>query len=199
MSGDTPQRIRGRISGSRRFKVRRRRVIHNGFGSMSMRAGPRSFVTARSSGTTPLDIDVAAGDKPNVTLRRDGFEDKTVQIEPASGKKVLTFSLKPRVAVRISYLMQETRQFTLDSESKSERMPPRCRRTRAASATRMRTAAAMSVPRDAETLASRGRLTIVADGMGGHASGEVASHMAVEIISEIYYSDRSLEPAGRPS
>jgi serine/threonine-protein kinase len=46
-------------------------------------------------GTTPLDIDVASGDRPNVTLRRDGFEDKTVQIEPASGKKVLTFSLKP--------------------------------------------------------------------------------------------------------
>jgi len=45
-------------------------------------------------GTTPLDLDVAAGEKPSVTLRRDGYEDKTVQIEPTSGKKVLTFSLK---------------------------------------------------------------------------------------------------------
>jgi serine/threonine protein kinase len=47
-------------------------------------------------GTTPLDIDVAAGDKPNVTLRRDGFEDKTVQVEPTSGKKVFTYSLKAK-------------------------------------------------------------------------------------------------------
>ena len=47
-------------------------------------------------GTTPLDIDVASGDKPNVTLRRDGYEDKSVQIEPTSGKKVFTYSLKSK-------------------------------------------------------------------------------------------------------
>jgi serine/threonine protein phosphatase PrpC len=47
-------------------------------------------------------------------------------------------------------------------------------------------------PGDAETLAVRGRLTIVADGMGGHASGEVASQMAVEIVSKTYYSGRTL-------
>ena len=35
----------------------------------------------------------------------------------------------------------------------------------------------------------KGTLTIVADGMGGHASGEVASQMAVELISEYYYAD----------
>lgn len=45
-------------------------------------------------GTTPLDMDVAAGDKPSLTLHRDGFDDKSVQIEPSSGKKVFTFSLK---------------------------------------------------------------------------------------------------------
>ena len=47
-------------------------------------------------GTTPVDIDIASGDKPNLTLRRDGYEDKTVQIEPNVGKKTLTFSLKPK-------------------------------------------------------------------------------------------------------
>lgn len=46
-------------------------------------------------------------------------------------------------------------------------------------------------PFDPETQYSKGTLTIVADGMGGHASGEVASEMAIELISEIYYADDS--------
>jgi serine/threonine protein phosphatase PrpC len=37
----------------------------------------------------------------------------------------------------------------------------------------------------------KGTLTIVADGMGGHSSGEVASEMAVELISSFYYADES--------
>ncbi len=49
-------------------------------------------------------------------------------------------------------------------------------------------------PHDPEALATRGTLTIVCDGMGGHASGEVASQAAVEAISELYYSNRDLEP-----
>ncbi len=37
----------------------------------------------------------------------------------------------------------------------------------------------------------KGNLYIVADGMGGHNAGEVASHLAVDIISEEYYRDDS--------
>ena len=42
-----------------------------------------------------------------------------------------------------------------------------------------------------ETQNQRGTLTIVADGMGGHSSGEVASEMAIELISRFYYEDDS--------
>lgn len=50
-------------------------------------------------------------------------------------------------------------------------------------------------PNDAEILLRRGTLTIVADGMGGHASGEIASQMAIDLIGEIYYADRLRAPA----
>ena len=46
-------------------------------------------------------------------------------------------------------------------------------------------------PNDRETQFRKGVLTIVADGMGGHASGEVASQMAVDLISELYYADKT--------
>ena len=41
----------------------------------------------------------------------------------------------------------------------------------------------------------KGTLTIVADGMGGHSSGEVASEMAIELISQYYYENRYMAMA----
>jgi len=46
-------------------------------------------------------------------------------------------------------------------------------------------------PRDPHQLASHGVLAIVADGMGGHEGGEVASHMAVHTVSEVYSAART--------
>ena len=44
-------------------------------------------------------------------------------------------------------------------------------------------------PDDPEVLSRKGLLSLVADGMGGHSSGEVASRMAVEVITRTYYED----------
>lgn len=45
-------------------------------------------------------------------------------------------------------------------------------------------------PGDAERLARKGWLFLVADGMGGHSAGEVASQMAVDVISQVYYDEK---------
>src|SRR5829696_2751316 len=42
---------------------------------------------------------------------------------------------------------------------------------------------------------SHGTLLLVADGMGGHAAGEVASRLAVDTIQAAYYRPPGLPPA----
>ena len=49
-------------------------------------------------------------------------------------------------------------------------------------------------PADESQLKKRGTLLIVADGMGGHSAGEVASGMAVELIPELYFDSKGEPP-----
>ena len=53
---------------------------------------------------------------------------------------------------------------------------------------------AVFVTEDAATWATRGHLLIVADGMGAHAAGELASKLAVDNIPHNYFKLRDLYP-----
>ncbi|QBR72022.1 serine/threonine-protein phosphatase [Beijerinckiaceae bacterium] len=46
---------------------------------------------------------------------------------------------------------------------------------------------AFVIPSNNEPSARRGSLLLVADGMGGHAAGEVASALAVEVVRRVYF------------
>ena len=46
-------------------------------------------------------------------------------------------------------------------------------------------------PHDKLTQVEKGSLAIVCDGMGGHKSGDIASKMAVQHVSDYYYSSKS--------
>ena len=49
-------------------------------------------------------------------------------------------------------------------------------------------------PADPALLASKGTLVVVADGMGGHSAGEVASQMAADLVTRVYYETKA-EPS----
>lgn len=48
-------------------------------------------------------------------------------------------------------------------------------------------------PADPALLAAKGTLVVVADGMGGHSAGEVASQLAAEVVGRVYY-EAAAEP-----
>lgn len=55
-------------------------------------------------------------------------------------------------------------------------------------------AVAWITPQDETVARSHGSLAIVADGMGGHAAGEIASAIAVEVIQRVYYDLKAPTP-----
>ncbi|MDH3216704.1 MAG: Stp1/IreP family PP2C-type Ser/Thr phosphatase [Candidatus Krumholzibacteria bacterium] len=49
-------------------------------------------------------------------------------------------------------------------------------------------------PEDEKELAEKGAIFVVADGMGGHRGGEIASELAVETVISLYYASNEKEP-----
>src|SRR6476659_421076 len=51
------------------------------------------------------------------------------------------------------------------------------------------------LPEDDATLASRGLVFLVCDGMGGHAAGQIASELAAKTFIDVYLHHPSEDPA----
>src|SRR5207245_1051434 len=51
-------------------------------------------------------------------------------------------------------------------------------------------AASVFSSNDPDLLEQKGKLIVVADGMGGHLGGEVASNLAIRTIGRVYYDSR---------
>ena len=49
-------------------------------------------------------------------------------------------------------------------------------------------------PTDSKELAEKGSIFVVADGMGGHRGGEIASELAVNSIISTYYAGEEKDP-----
>ena len=47
------------------------------------------------------------------------------------------------------------------------------------------------IPDDTQVMIRKGALFVVADGLGGHTKGEVASEMTVKLVHEAYYQDEN--------
>src|ERR1700712_5173908 len=50
------------------------------------------------------------------------------------------------------------------------------------------------LPEDERTLATRGQIFLVCDGMGGHAAGQIASELATKTFIDVYLRHPSSDP-----